>query len=115
MSIYARQRRMTDICTVWTQGQPDPNDPYSDGVTTVATYPCNWMQGGEMRRDSEGVEFIPRSTFRLVGDPDVPFSAYIVQGDYSGESSPIASAEKIRDVKTKTPLRGQAGVTVFTG
>lgn len=115
MTQFARQRRMTDVCTVWVQLPPDPSDPYSDGGYAVNTYPCNWMQGGKMRRDREGVEFVPRSSFRLVGEPTIPFGAYIIQGDYSTVSEPTSDAEKVRDIMTKTPLRGDASVSVYTG
>src|SRR5690606_3554988 len=101
-------------CTAWVIGAADPNDPYSDGVYVRSVYPCNWMQGGKMRRDQEGVEFVPRSSFRLVGSPDIPFGAYIVLGDVADlESTP--NAEKVRDIQTKTPLRCGDSVSVYTG
>jgi hypothetical protein len=73
------------------------------------------MQGGKMRRDREGVEFVPRSSFRLVGSPAIPFGAYIIRGDYEGVQKPVSGAEIVRDVQTKTPLRGDVSVSVYTG
>lgn len=67
-----------------------------------------------MRRDQQGVEFVPRSSFRLVGEVTIPFGAYIVRGTFTDEQ-PISSAEKVRDVQTKTPLRGDVSVSVYTG
>jgi hypothetical protein len=114
MTQYARQRRMTDTCTVWVTGAPDPNNPYSDGTVTVETYSCNWAQGGKMRRDREGVEFVPRSSFRLVGSQAIPFGSHIVRGTFT-DAEPVAGAEIVRDIQTKTPLRGDAIVSVYTG
>ena len=114
MTQYARQRRMTDTCTVWVESPPDPSDPYSDGGYSVNVYPCNWMQGGKMRRDREGVEFVPRSSFRLVGEVAIPFGAYIIRGEFA-DLEPVSGAEIVRDVQTKTPLRGDTSLSVYTG
>ncbi len=111
MSIYARKNRMTDRATFWTLA----GDSYYGGAwSTPVSIDCNYRTGGNLSRDTEGNEFSPSSTFRFFGDPSIKVGDKITQGE-SVNATPTDSAETVRRVITKTPMRGLAAYDVLTG
>lgn len=111
MSTYARKRRVTDRATFWSLS----GDSYYGGAwSTPLSIDCNYSTSGNLARDTEGNEFTPRSTFRFFGDPMVKVGDKIIQGE-SVSATPDDSAETIRQIITKTPMRGLAAYDVLTG
>ena len=109
-----RARRVTDKVTVWAKGGYDANNPYGQTFTRSGVYPCNWIEGGRMQRDSEGVEFNPSKTIRL-WNVAVNFGDRIYIGEVVGDEPPDDS-EIIRGKKGGgTMLIGGTDLTVYTG
>ncbi len=109
-----RQRRLDDFVTVWSKTGYDPNDPYADRFVLVDTYPCNWIEGGRMQRDTEGVEFSPNKTIRL-WNVTVEYGDYVAIGAYT-DATPPSDAEIIRGKRGGgTMLVGGTDLTVYTG
>jgi len=109
-----RARRLTDKVTVWRKGGYDPDAPYTQSYTRVGVYPVNWIEGGGMQRDSEGVEFAPNKTLRL-WNVSLEFGDKIAIGDIAS-STPPDDAEIIRGKKGGgTMLIGGVDLTAYTG
>lgn len=108
------RRHMTDKVTYWTKSGYNVNDPYATQTWSAPiTVQCEYMTGGTMQRDLEGVEFQPSTTIYSV--QSIPFDAYVVFGE-SSLSEPPESAEIVRRTGFGTSLRGQATeYEVFTG
>lgn len=111
MSIYARKNRMTDRSTFWALAG---DSYYGGGWSTPTSLSCNYKTGGTLARDTEGNEFTPRSTYRFYGDPSIKIGDKIIQGD-SVSVTPDDNSETVRQVITKTPMRGLAAYDVLTG
>lgn len=111
MSVYARKRRMTDRCTYWTLTS---ESEYGSVWSTPKTLACNFRQDSSIRRDDQGAEFSPSTTFRFFGDPSIKKGDRIVRG-VALATEPTSGAETVRKVETKTAMRGSAAYDIFTG
>lgn len=97
---------MIDKVTFWTDSGYDEDDIYAPKEWTApVTVMCEYLTGGSMQRDIEGVEFQPMSSIYSV-EP-IPFSARIVLGE-SNSATPPDNAEVIRKTGTGTSLRFQS-------
>ncbi|QDP61695.1 MAG: hypothetical protein Unbinned4466contig1000_7 [Prokaryotic dsDNA virus sp.] len=107
-------RHMIDKVTFWTESGYDPNDPYANqSYSAPQTISCEYMTGGSMQRDTEGVEFQPSTSIYSV--VQIPFNAYVVYGA-STDAAPPSNAEKVRKTGFGTGLRGQiTEYEAFTG
>lgn len=112
MSQYARRRRMTDKCTVWSISS---QTKYGTTWSTPRVISCNFYNDTQVRRDNQGSEFIPSAAFRFFNDPRISKGDRIVRGDFSSQSSPTSEAQTVRQVITKTQLRGGQAFSVYTG
>jgi len=111
MSVYARRRRMTDVCTYWALTSQTQYGATWGSPVTVA---CNYRNGDSVARNDEGADFSPSAIFRFSGDPGIKKGDRIVRGTYTG-AEPTSDAETVRKVETKTAMRGLAAYDVFTG
>lgn len=107
-------RHMTDKVTYWTKSGYDPDDVYaSEAFAAPVTIQCEYMTGGRMQRDVEGVEFQPATSIWSVSQ--IPFDAFVVFGE-STALTPPGNAEKVRKTGTGTALAGQTiEYEAFTG
>lgn len=107
-------RHMTNKVTYWTKSGYTPANPYADGTWSSPTViQCEYMTGGNMQRDAEGVEFQPSTSIWSV--VSIPFGAYVVFGE-SGATEPPGGAEIVRKTGFGTSLRGQTTeYEAFTG
>ena len=108
-----RGRFLKDTVTRWREGVYDPDNPYSSGWADPVTIKCNYRSGGSIQRDQDGADFMPESTYRCKS-ADVQVGDRVILG-ISTATKPTASAETVKQVVTKTPLRGSADMTFFTG
>jgi acetyltransferase-like isoleucine patch superfamily enzyme len=109
-----RGRRLTDRVTVWRLQGYDPSSPYTQGYSVPVQHNANYIQGGAMARDADGVEFQPNFTIRLK-NVDVRLGDYVFLGK-STATSPPENAERVRAIKgAGTPLIGTRDLTVYTG
>lgn len=107
------RRHMTDKVTYWTQSGYDPDNPYgAQSWSSPVTVSCEYMTGGNMQRDIEGVEFQPSTTIYSV--EQLPYSARVVFGT-STATEPPRNAEIVRKTGFGTELRGEIEYEAFTG
>lgn len=105
---------MIDKVTYWTQSGYDPDDVYASSTwSSPATIACEYMTGGDMQRDAEGVQFQPSTTiYSLVS---LPYGARVVFGE-STATEPPNNAEIVRKTGFGTGLRSQVTeYEAFTG
>jgi hypothetical protein len=105
---------MVDRVTCWTKSGYDANDPYAaEAWSTPQVIACEYMIGGRMQRDVEGVEFQPAASIYSV--IQIPFGARVLFGT-STDLTPPATAEIIRKTGTGTKLAHQTTeYEAFTG
>lgn len=107
-----RQRFAKDKVTFWASGY-DPMDP-EGGNGSVDVVSCSYKIGGEVKTDSAGQEFTPKTVIYLTGNI-AKINQYAAIGDFGTSVNPVGDAEKVRRIETKTPLRGSQVYTVYTG
>ena len=108
-------RHMIDQVTYWVRSDAtNPTDPFASGSWAApVTVICEFESGGKIQRDQDGEEFMPSSTYYTASE--IPAGAFVVLGS-SVDSSPPATAEKVRKIGKGTSLRGQASEFVsWTG
>ena len=111
MSVFARSRRMTDTCTLWSLTS---EGEYGAVWASPVTIKCNYREDSEIRRDNQGAQFQPSAVFRFFGNPNIKKGDRIAHGTIM-VSEPTSAAETVRLVETKTKLRGSAAYNVYTG
>lgn len=105
---------MIDKVTFWTASGYDASNPYAAQTWSAPqTIQCEYMTGGRMQRDNEGVEFQPATSIYSV--VEIPFRAYLVFGE-SVALEPPSNAEIVRKTGFGTGLAGQVTeYEAFTG
>tara|TARA_S200002703_G_scaffold90114_1_gene77741 strand:+ start:1674 stop:2012 length:339 start_codon:yes stop_codon:yes gene_type:complete len=97
-------RHMIDKVTFWTKSGYDANDPYAEPAWSAPTViQCEYLTGGNMQRDGQGVEFQPSTTVYSV--VSIPYDARLVFGE-SVATEPPSDAEIVRKTGFGTTLRG---------
>lgn len=81
--------------TVWRQVARNPRGGAS--YNFLGVFGATWKSGTGVKRDSSGVEFVPKHEYFVDDNADIRRGDLIAQGDRSGSAEPVGDVVRMLD------------------